>query len=94
MINYSILFKQTLKIILISVSISFLQACVSTTPLLDAQIGSALMQAKSAQSLPPSERFNKEVDLQGAGLPSATESLLGLSGHNAGRSAPSALSVK
>lgn len=71
-----------------------LQACGSTTPVLDAQFGSALTQAKTAQSLPPAEPIDAAAAGQGAGLPSATESVRGLLVHNTGRSAPSALTAK
>jgi hypothetical protein len=84
--------KRALQWVLTGVVVTMLQACVSTTPVLDAQFGSALTQAKAAQSLPPSEPIG--ADQQGAGLPSATESLRGLGVHNTGRSAPSALTAK
>ncbi|MGV0983669.1 MAG: hypothetical protein ACOYB2_03890 [Limnohabitans sp.] len=71
-----------------------LQACGSTTPVLDAQFGSALMQAKSTQAITPAAPVSAEASKQGAGLPSATESLRGLDLHNTGRSTPSALTAK
>ncbi|WP_194944673.1 hypothetical protein [Limnohabitans sp. 2KL-3] len=91
---YSTLFKRIMKLSLISFFITLLQACGSTTPTLDAQIGTALMQAKTAQSLPPSEPVSIEAMQLGEGLTSAIESLRGMSLHNTGRPAPSALTVK
>jgi hypothetical protein len=86
--------QKTMQLGLTSAMLALLQACVSTTPVLDAQFGSALTQAKAAQSLPPSEPIGAASAQQGAGSPSATESLRGLAVHNTGRSAPSALTAK
>ncbi|MGV0959956.1 MAG: hypothetical protein ACOYB1_08970 [Limnohabitans sp.] len=86
--------KRSLHMGLGSAALMLLQACGSTTPVLDAQFGSALMQAKAGQSLPPTEPRAAEAVQQGAGLPSATESLRGLLVHNTGRPTPSALTAK
>ncbi len=69
-------------------------ACGSTTPVLDAQFGSALTQAKLAQTITPAAPVSAEASKQGTGQPSATESLRGLELHNTGRSAPSAPTAK
>lgn len=83
-----------IKLSLGSIAFTLLQACGSTTPVLDSQFGAALTQAKAAQSLPPTEPVGVDAAQQGAGLPTATESLRGLVVHNAGRPAPSALTAK
>jgi hypothetical protein len=83
-----------LQISLNCAAVLLLAACGSTTPVLDAQFGSALSQAKSAQSLPTTEPLSTDQIRQGAGLPSATESLRGLTVHNTGRTAPAALTAK
>ena len=70
-----------------------LQACASTTPELDAQWGTALTQAKAAQSLPTTVQ-NEQHTLPGAGKPSATETLRGLDIHHKGLSAPAAIRAK
>lgn len=92
--RHSLKLKPALQRGLTCGAIVLLQACASTTPVLDAQFGSALTQAKAAQSLPPTEPIGAAADLQGSGLPSATESMRGLVVHNTGRSAPSALTAK
>jgi hypothetical protein len=92
--RHSLKRKTALQRGLTGVAIALLQACVSTTPVLDAQFGSALTQAKAAQSLPPTEPIGSAAELQGAGLPSATESMRGLAVHNTGRPAPTALTAK
>ncbi|PUE31382.1 hypothetical protein [Limnohabitans sp. Jir72] len=77
-----------------SVALLLLCACGSTTPVLDAQFGSALTQAKLAQTITPAAPVSAEASKQGTGQPSATESLRGLELHNTGRSAPSAPTAK
>jgi hypothetical protein len=72
---------------------TLLQACVSTTPELDARWGVALTEAKAAQSLPPTVQDPNNT-LLGAGRPSATETLRGLDIHHKGLPAPAAIQVK
>ena len=78
---------------LLLLTTAMLQACVSTTPELDAQWGVALTQAKEAQSLPPTVQ-DADHALPGAGKPSATESLRGLEIHHKGLPAPAAIKAK
>lgn len=66
----------------------------STSPLLDKRFGSALFDAKKAQSLEPSVIESAEAIATGRGMPSATESLRGLEVHNKGRTTPPALTAK
>ena len=78
---------------LLLLATALLQACVSTTPELDARWGVALTEAKAAQSLPPTlpDASNTQP---GAGRPSATESLRGLEIHHKGLPAPAAIQAK
>jgi hypothetical protein len=78
---------------LLLMATALLQACVSTTPELDARWGVALTEAKGAQSLPPTVP-NSHNTQHGAGRPSATESLRGLDLHHKGLPAPAAIQAK
>jgi hypothetical protein len=72
---------------------TLLQACVSTTPELDARWGVALTEAKAAQSLPPTVPDASNTQ-PGAGRTSATESLRGLEIHHKGLPAPAAIQAR